>query len=281
MIPLLGIGTCFLGESPEAAAIEKAAILRGLSLGMNLLDTAEMYGGGGSESLIGDMLRNRTISRAEVIIVTKVCPQNASPPTLFKSCEASLKRLGTDYIDIYLLHWRDDCVSLPDTINGMEELVRRGDIRRWGVSNFDVRDMEDLFLAPEGMRCAVNQVLYHLGSRGIEYDLLPWLHSHGVTAMAYCPLAQGGKLRRTAADFHTNPALGALAAKYKASIFQIMLAFVLRNNDICAIPKAANIAHIEENAAAPALAAAITADEWAAIDVTYPPPAYKMHLDMD
>jgi len=281
MLPVLGQGACFLGERPDSAANEKAALARGFSLGMNLVDTAEIYGDGGSERLIGDMLRSGAVNRPDILLMTKVRPENAVPPALNESCDASLRRLGTDYIDIYLLHWRDARVRLDDTVRGMEGLVRGGKILRWGVSNFDAGDMEELFGIPGGDNCFLNQVLYHLGSRGIEYDLLPWLRSHNVAAVAYCPLAQGGKLRRTSPEFLTNGTLGALADKYGASIFQIMLAFVLRNNDICAIPKAASAAHVAENAAAPALAAAITAGEWAALDGDYPPPAYKMHLDMD
>jgi diketogulonate reductase-like aldo/keto reductase len=303
-----------LGECAKTAENEKAALLRGLSLGMKLIDTAEIYGGGGSELLIGDMLRARMCRRADVIIMTKAAPANASPSAaLYNACEASLRRLGTDYIDYYLLHWRDDgggsggssdseggssgsggaeCASasgvnivardaLAETAYGMNELVRRGLIWRWGVSNFDVCDMSELFESEGGANCAVNQVLYHLGSRGIEYDLLPWLRDHRVEAVAYCPLAQGGKLRRTASDFTTDATLCGLAKKYNANVFQIMLAFIIRNNNICAIPKAASIAHVEENAAAAALAAAIEPRDWATLDAAYPPPSYKMHLDMD
>jgi len=280
-LPVLGQGACFLGERPERANDEKAALSRGFSLGMNLVDTAEIYGDGGSERLIGDVLRGGAVRRADVLLMTKVCPGNAAPPAVYQSCDASLQRLGADYIDIYLLHWRDARVPLADTVCGMEELVRRGKILRWGVSNFDAGDMEELFAIPGGENCFLNQILYHLGSRGAEYDLLPWLGKHNVAAVAYCPLAQGGKLRRTAPDFFTDETLGALAKKYGASVFQIMLAFVLRNGDICAVPKAASAAHVAENAGAPALAAAITPAEWAVLDGVYLPPAYKMHLDMD
>ena len=275
------MGTCYLGERVDMRAAETAALARGVALGMGLLDTAEMYGDGAAELLIGDMLRSRSLRRADVTIVTKVCPCNASPPTLYKSCDASLARLGVDCIDLYLLHWRDGSVALPEMAGGMEELVSRGKIRRWGVSNFDVADMEELFRAPHGDRCAANQILYHLGSRGAEFDLLPWLAKHGVAAMAYCPLAQGGQMRRTTPDFLTEPTLRNLAGKYNVSIFQILLAFVLRSGNICAIPKAASIRHIEENASAPTLAAAISSEDWAALEAAYPPPSHKMHLDMD
>ena len=281
VLPVLGQGACFMGERAETVNTEKAALMRGLSLGMNLVDTAEIYGDGGSERLIGDMLRGRLFNRGDVILMTKVHPCNASPPSLYESCDNSLLRLGTDHIDIYLLHWRDVSVPLDTIVYGMEELKRRGKILHWGVSNFDVSDMEELFKLSNGSSCAVNQVLYHLGSRGIEYDLLTWLHSHDVAMVAYCPLAQGGRLRRTSIDFSSNAALCAVAEKYNTSIFQIMLAFVLRIKKICAIPKAASIAHIEENAAAPALAMAITPGDWAALDDVFLPPTAKMHLDME
>ncbi|MDR3120461.1 MAG: aldo/keto reductase, partial [Clostridiales bacterium] len=175
-LPALGQGACFIGERADTAQAEKAALLRGLSLGMSHIDTAEMYGGGGSERLIGEALRRNRVPRAEVVLTSKVCPWNAAPPALFASCDASLRRLGTDYLDLYLLHWRGE-IALAETVAGMEELVRRGRIRRWGVSNFDVADMEELWRLPDGRNCAADQVLYHLGSRGIEFDLLPWLRA--------------------------------------------------------------------------------------------------------
>ena len=280
-LPSLGQGTCYFGENIDSAGVEKGALLRGFSLGMNLVDTAEMYGEGGSELLIGDILRGGLARRRDIIIMTKVCPRNAAHPVLQKSCDNSLKRLGVEYIDVYLLHWRDENVSLAETVRGMEDLARAGKILRWGVSNFDVADMEELFSQPGGENCSVNQVLYHLASRGVEYDLLPWLRARGVSAVAYCPLAQGGAMRRTAPDFTSDAALGALAKKYGAGIYQIMLAFVLRNGDITAIPKAASVKHTEENARARALAAQITSADWAELDAAYPPPSNKMHLDMD
>ena len=268
-----------MGERAELADSETEALLCGISLGANLLDTAEMYGGGGSERLIGGLLRSGLVKREDVALMTKVRPENSSPPALFENCDASLDRLGAAYVDFYLLHWRGGA-DLREVAGGMEELARRGKIRRWGVSNFDVADMEELFDVPGGKNCAVNQVLYHLGSRGIEYDLLPWLRRRGVKTVAYCPLAQGGALRRTAPDFATDATLGAIAQKYGASVFQVMLAFVIHNG-ACAIPKASSAAHAAENAAAPALADALSAEDWAALDAAYAPPSAKMHLDMD
>lgn len=279
-LPRLGQGTCFMGERAETAEAETAALLCGLSYGMNLIDTAEMYGDGASETLIGDLFRKKRATRSDVVLMTKVFPYNSSPPALFKSCENSLRRLGSDYLDYYLLHWRDGA-DLAETVLGMEELVRRGSVRRWGVSNFDVADMEELFGLPGGANCAVDQIMYHLASRGVEYDLLPWLETHGVNAVAYCPLAMGGGLRRTAPAFESCAELRGVAEKYGASIFQIMLAFTLRNAVVSAIPKASSAAHAAENARALKLATVIDAGDWAALDAAYPPPAYKMHLDME
>ena len=280
-LPLLGMGTCYMGERPEAAEDETGALLRGLSRGMRLADTAEMYGDGGSERLIGDIFRRRLARREDVAVMTKVLPENSAPPALFESCDRSLARLGTDYIDAYLLHWRTGRVRLAETVRGMEALVRCGKILRWGVSNFDTADMCELFALPGGQNCAVNQVMYNLGSRGIEYDLLPWMRARGVAPVAYCPLAQGGRLARMGRKFEASAALAATAKKYGATIYQMMLAFVLRGGDICAIPKAASAAHVDENAAAPALARAVSPEDWAALDAAFPPPTAKMHLDME
>ena len=275
-LPVLGQGGWNLGDDPARADDEKAALRHGLTLGLTLIDTAEMYGDGRSEYLIGQALAD--ISRDSFQLCSKVYPHNAGRPTLIQSCDASLRRLNTDYLDLYLLHWPGD-IPLAETVNGMEELIRAGKIRRWGVSNFDVGDMEALWRTPGGDRCAVNQVLYHLGSRGVEYDLLPWLRTHNVAMMAYCPLAQGGTLRRTRQDFLTDPTLCAVAQKYNASIMQVMLAFVLRQQGVTAIPKAGHALHVEQNAQA--LTLNISLADWQAIDDVFWPPSSKMHLDIE
>lgn len=274
--PQLGQGGWTIGDDPDHADAEIAALRLGLELGMNLIDTAEMYGEGKSESLIGRTVRG--LARESFHLVSKVYPHNAGRDRLRQSCENSLRRLDTDYLDVYLLHWRGS-VPLAETVEGMESLVREGKVRAWGVSNFDTADMEELWKTPGGDRCTVNQVLYHLGSRGIEYDLLPWMAEHGVVCMAYCPLAQGGRLARLGQDLRSNPALLRIANKHGATVPQILLSFVLRREGITAIPKAGSMTHVRQNAAARALR--IASEDWAALDAVFWPPTSKMHLDIE
>jgi diketogulonate reductase-like aldo/keto reductase len=276
MLPALGQGGWHIGDDPGRARSEMEALQLGLDLGLTLIDTAEMYGGGRSELLIGNALQGR--GRGEYQLVSKVYPHHAGRPDIFKSCDASLARLKTDYLDLYLLHWRGG-VPLRETVECMEELVRAGKIRRWGVSNFDTPDMEELWDIPGGKNCAVDQVLYHLGSRGIEYDLLPWLSAHRMAAMAYCPLAQAGALRRMHRDFYKDKTLFSVASKYRISVMQLLLAFVLRQENAIAIPKAGSPAHVEENAKVPDIA--VSDEDWAEIDRAFWPPTEKMHLDIE
>jgi diketogulonate reductase-like aldo/keto reductase len=235
-----------------------------------------MYGNGKSERLIEKAMRG--IKRDEYLLVSKVYPHNAGKPNIFASCDASLKRLGTDYLDLYLLHWRGS-VPLAETVECMEALVRAGKIRRWGVSNFDVADMEELWSLPGGKNCAVNQVLYHIGSRGIEYDLIPWLSERGVAVMAYCPLAQGGTLQRMKKEILTDGTLLSIAEKYGITVMQLMLAFTLRKTNLTTIPKAGTPEHVEENTVA--LEASISEEDWDKVDKVFWPPTSKMHLDME
>jgi diketogulonate reductase-like aldo/keto reductase len=274
--PALGQGGWHLGDDPRKANAEMAALRHGVELGMNLIDTAEMYGDGRSETLIGAALSD--LRREDYLLVSKVYPQNAGRSGILRSCDASLKRLRAERLDLYLLHWRGD-IPLSETVGCMEELVGAGKIRAWGVSNFDVADMEELWTIPGGERCAVNQVLYNLGSRGVEYDLLPWLRARGVTAMAYCPLAQAGSLRRMGKDYPSDETLLDIAGKYGISVMQLMLAFVLKQDNLIAIPKSGALAHVEENAQARGLA--IAKEDWDAIDSVYWPPTSKMHLDIE
>ncbi len=276
LLPALGLGGWHLGDDPRRAADEMAALRRGVSLGVNLIDTAEMYGEGASETLVGRALAD--VPRDEYVLVSKVYPHNAGRPAIFRSCEASLKRLKTDHLDVYLLHWRGG-VPLEETVACMEEMVAAGKIKRWGVSNFDTGDMEELFSVPGGNRCAVNQVLYNVTSRGIEYDLIPWLTEHNVAAMAYCPLAQAGRLRRMSADVRTDRTLRTIADARGVSVMQLMLAFVLRCSGVIAIPKSGNPTHVEENAAA--LKIVLTRDELERVDAVFLPPTCKMHLDIE
>jgi diketogulonate reductase-like aldo/keto reductase len=275
-LPVLGQGGWNLGDDPEKAADEAAALRLGLDLGLTLIDTAEMYGNGRSEQLIGNAFSQRR--REEYQLVSKVYPHNAGRPDIFQSCDASLNRLQTDYLDLYLLHWRG-AIPLRETVECMEALARAGKIRRWGVSNFDTADMEELWSVPGGTNCAVDQVLYNLDSRGIEFDLLPWLRAHGVAAMAYCPLAQAGALRRMHRDLMRAPALLAVAAKYRITAAQLMLAFVLRQDHVIAIPKMGSAAHVRENAAVPELS--VSDADWEQIDREFWPPTAKMHLDIE
>ena len=192
-VPALGQGTWYLGDDPAARAREISALRTGVGAGMRLIDTAEMYGGGRSEKLVGEAIANTP--REELFLVSKVLPENAGEKHIFQCCDATMKRMGVDYLDLYLLHWRGS-VPLAETVRCLEQLKEMGKIKNWGVSNFDIDDMEELWRIPQGRNCQVNQVLYHMGSRGIEYSLLPWMREHQVALMAYCPLAQGGSLRR-------------------------------------------------------------------------------------
>jgi len=265
LAPRLGLGTWRMGESAPARSREIAALRRGLELGMTLIDTAEMYGEGGAESVVGEALRGR---RDEAFLVSKVYPQNAGGAALRRACEASLRRLATDRIDLYLLHWRG-AVPLKSTVEGMETLRGEGKIGAWGVSNFDTDDMADLFSAG-GAGCAANQILYNLARRGPEFDLLPALAARSIAAMAYSPIEQG--------RLPKSGALVELARRFDATPFQIALAWVLRRPEVIAIPKAAAIDHVEANRAAWDLQLDDTA--LAALDGAFAPPARKTPLAM-
>ncbi|MGN0904429.1 MAG: aldo/keto reductase [Alphaproteobacteria bacterium] len=271
-VPAIGQGTWRLGDVPACATQETEALRQGVSLGMALIDTAEMYGEGRSERLVGRAVE--ILPRGDVFLVSKVLPSNAGYDRIFRSCDASLKNLGTDYLDLYLLHWRSS-VPLEETVAAMEELVAAGKIRRWGVSNFDIDDMEELWSLPDGKNCAVNQVLYHIGSRGVEYSLLPWMRERGIALMAYCPLAIGGKLRR---ELYGHPVLRDIAAAHHASVPQIMLAFLIRGGGVIAIPRTGNPEHTRENAAAGDIE--LTGGEIDRINAVLPAPAHKVRLDM-
>ncbi len=262
-VSLIGQGTWRMGEDPSARRQEVAALQLGLDLGMNLIDSAEMYGEGGAEQVVGEAIAGR---RDQVFLVSKVYPHNASRHGVVAACERSLKRLGTEHIDLYLLHWRGQ-YPLAETVEAFERLCEQGKIGRWGVSNFDVDDLEEL----DDPRCATNQVLYNPEARGIEFDLLPWSQAHTVPTMAYCPIAQGGKLLRHAT-------LQAIADKHGVTPAQACLAWVLRQDGVIAIPKAVSPAHVRQNAAAAELR--LDADDLRQIDQACPPPRRKQHLAM-
>ncbi|WP_342423903.1 aldo/keto reductase [Paenibacillus sp. FSL E2-0178] len=271
VLPRLGQGTWTMGEHAANRAEEIAALRHGVELGMNLIDTAEMYGDGRSEELVGEVVQG---IRDKVFLVSKVYPHNAAGSALIRSCEASLKRLGTDHLDLYLLHWRGT-IPLEETVEGMEALVASGKIARWGVSNFDTPDMQELLRIPGGNHCAVNQVLYHLGSRGIEHELLPWLSGHKIPVMAYSPLAQAGTLRKGLTE---NETVQRIARDHEATPLQILLAWSIREAEVLAIPKAGTRQHVEENAAAGKLV--LTSDELWQLDDAFPQPSWKVPLDM-
>ena len=209
IVPALGQGTWYLGDDPAKRAQEVSALRTGMGAGMRLIDTAEMYGDGRSEKLVGEAIA--AAPREELFLVSKVLPENAGEKHIFQCCDATMNRMGVDYLDLYLLHWRGS-VPLAETVRCLEQLKELGKIKNWGVSNFDIGDMEELWRIPGGRNCQVNQVLYHMGSRGIEYSLLPWMREHRVALMAYCPLAQGGALRR---GLLTDPAVLAVAETHR------------------------------------------------------------------
>lgn len=260
-IPALGLGTWRMGERARDAAAEIAALKLGLDLGLTLIDTAEMYGDGGAEEIVRQAIAGR---REEVFLVSKVLPQNAHRKAAIKACEASLKRLGTDRLDLYLLHWRGG-VPLAETLEAFVALQSAGKIKRWGVSNFDLQDMTEL-----GATAAANQVLFNLTRRGIEWDLLPWCRKRGIPVMAYSPIEQGRILR--------NKTLLRLAHERGCGAAQLALAWVLGHDGVLAIPKAADPDHLREDRAA--LDLVLSTEERAALDAAFPPPTRASALEM-
>ncbi|CAI9407225.1 2,5-diketo-D-gluconic acid reductase B [Pleomorphomonas sp. T1.2MG-36] len=265
-VPALGLGTWMMGDDQSRRAEEIAALRRGLDLGMTLIDTAEMYGEGASERLVGEAIAGR---RDDVFLVSKVYPHNASKAGTVAACERSLKRLGTDRLDLYLLHWRGK-YPLAETVEAFEGLKAAGKIRHWGVSNLDSDDMDELLAVPGGEAVAANQVLYNLSRRGIEWDLLPSLQRRGIPVMAYSPVEQAKLLRERR--------LAALAADHGASIAQLALAFVLDRDGVIAIPKAGRAAHVEDNAGS--LDVVVTDELRASLDALFPPPRRATPLEM-
>ena len=264
-IPALGQGTWHMGESRAAREREVAALRLGLDLGMTLIDTAEMYADGGAEEVVGEAIAGR---RDEVFLVSKVYPHNASRRGAVAACERSLKRMRVGTIDLYLLHWRGS-VPLEETVEAFEALQRAGKIRHWGVSNCDVDDLEEL--GPALARCATDQVLYSLEHRGAEFDLLPFCARHRMPVMAYSPIGQGGKLLR-------HRALHEVGARHGATPAQVALAWTLRDPNIVSIPKAADPAHVRENAAAREIT--LTGEDLATLDAAFAPPTRKRGLAM-
>ena len=258
-VPALGLGTWKMGEDRKRAAGEAAALSLGIDLGMTLVDTAEMYGDGGAEEVVAQAMAGR---RDRVFVVSKVYPHNAGRKSAVIACERSLRRLRTDRIDLYLLHWRGR-VPLAETVAAFEQLRSEGKIARWGVSNFDTADMRELFALPEGPRCATNQVLYHLAERGIEWELLPWMRERRIPVMAYSPLGQGSLL--------LNPKLAGIAKPLRATPAQVALRWLMRTRDVIVIPESANPDHVRANRGSTSIGLDGTTLE--AIDAAFPPPS--------
>jgi diketogulonate reductase-like aldo/keto reductase len=262
-VPVIGQGTWHMGENPAERSSEVAALRQGIELGMTLIDTAEMYGEGGAEEVVGEAIRD---CRDRIFLVSKVYPHNASCKGVPQACERSLRRLGTECIDLYLLHWRGQ-YPLAETVEAFERLKDEGKIRRWGVSNFDLDDMHEL----ADPACATDQVLYNPAERGIEFDLLPWCQAQQMPVMAYCPLGQGGALLR-----HT--AVLEVAQRHETQPAQVVLAWALRQPGVLVIPKAVNAEHIRANASAADMQ--LSDDDLAILDQAFPPPSRRQALQM-
>jgi diketogulonate reductase-like aldo/keto reductase len=265
-VAALGIGTWNMGERPEKRKDEIAALHCAIDSEMTLIDTAEMYGDGAAEEMVGQALEGR---RSDAFVVSKVLPNHASRKGTVAACEASLRRMATDYIDLYLLHWRGQ-FPLAETVSALEQLKRDGKIRHWGVSNFDTEDMEELVALPEGGNVQTDQVLYNLTRRGIEFDLMPWCRQRTMPLMAYSPLEQGRLLR--------HPELRRLAQVQSATPAQVALAWVLRNDQVIAIPKAGTSAHVKQLRAAVDIA--LSQVDLLALDTAFPPPDEKVPLEV-
>jgi diketogulonate reductase-like aldo/keto reductase len=271
--PALGLGTWRMGESTARRSSEVAALRAAMEMGYRVIDTAEMYGEGGAEKVVGaavaEAMRGGTICRDELFIVSKVCPHNADAGGLIAACGRSLARLGLDHIDCYLLHWRG-AVPLAETVAAFESLRETGRIRMWGVSNFDLDDMRELLAEDGGGRCATNQIYYSLTARGAAFDLLPWQTAHGIVTMAYSPIDQGA----LAAAAPLRP----LAERLGATPAQLALAWLCGQPGVMAIPKAATVAHLKENLGSQSLV--LSADDLAQLDLVFPPPRRKVALAM-
>ena len=272
-VPAVGQGTWHTGDDPAMHDREVKALRAGIDSGMTLIDTAEMYGHGKSELVVGDAIK--PYDRDRLFIVSKVLPQNAGKKNMRRSCEESLKRLGTDYLDLYLYHWRGS-IPLSETVNCLQELKDSGLIRDWGVSNFDTADMRELSRLKYSENCAAVQDLYHIGSRGTEFSLHPYLRANGIAFMAYCPLAINSTLRRGITE---NDTLRQIAAAHGASVQQIMLAWAIRDGNTIAIPKSSSEQHTAENAAAGNIQ--LTDDELERLDREFPAPDREVPLDVE
>lgn len=275
-VPALGIGTWYLGEDRTKRKQELESLKEGVHAGMTLIDTAEMYGSGKAELLVKEAMRDilKEMKREELYLVSKVLPNHAGKDRIETALDNTLMRMGVEQLDLYLYHWRGS-YPLEETVAEFERVKKAGKIKEWGVSNFDIDDMEELWETPGGQNCLVNQVLYHTGSRGIEYSLLPWMREHEVALMSYCPLAQAGTLKR---GLMTHPVLVGLAEKYNATVEQIMLAWNIRDGYTIAIPRSGKAEHTLQNAGADLIT--LSEEDYQAIDRAFPKPVRKEYLDM-
>lgn len=269
-LPAIGIGTWHIGDDPQKRLSEIKAIQAAIDQGATVIDTAEMYGMGRAESVVKDAITG--YPREKLYIIDKVLPENASHRQLEASLDQSLKRVGTDYFDLYLLHWRGS-IPLSETVTELETMVKKGKIRHWGVSNFDVADLHELWQLPDGQNCVANEDLYNLDERGIEFDLIPLMNEHKLPLIAYSPLAQADTISgRLTAD----PLLKELATNHQASVYQIMLAWTLRHGNVLSIPKAATPQHARDNVQA--LEISFAPDELDALSKHFPAPTSKQPL---
>ena len=269
----LGIGTWKMGEIPKNKNEEIASIRYALENGIRLIDTAEMYGNGNSEKLIAESIKD--FDREKLYLVSKVLPSNAGEKNIFKSCENSLKNLNVDYLDLYLLHWRGS-IPFEETIRCMEKLKKDGKIKNWGVSNMDIDDMQELLSIPNGKNCLVNQVLYHLASKGIEYSLKPLTDKNHITIMAYCPIAQGGRLKN---QLLSSKSVQELSKKYLISPIQVLLTYMLEKENTISIPKASKLEHMKEIVACRNIH--FEKEDILLLDSEYPKPTKKIPLDIE
>lgn len=271
-VPAIGIGTWHMGDDPAQRATKIAAIRAGITAGARVIDTAEMYGSGRAESLVGEALQ--PLDRNQLFLISKVLPENASKRRMEASLDASLQRLRTDYVDLYLYHWRGS-VPLAETVAELQRLQRTGKIRSWGVSNFDIADLQELWALPGGDQAVANEDLYHLGSRGLDYAVLPWQADHNLPLIAYSPVAQGDSWGQHLA---TNATVKQIAVAHDVTVYQVLLAWAIRNPQTLAIPQTSSVAHMTQNIAAGELT--LTPTELAALDQQFPRPTKKEALDI-
>lgn len=277
-MPKLGQGTWHMGENDLHKEREVKGLQHGISLGLNMIDTAEMYADGKAENIVGNAIRG--MKREDLYLVSKVYPWNATKEHMYSSLERTLKLMETDYLDMYLWHWHED-EDMAEAVYCLEDLKAQGKIKRWGVSNFDVADMEELWSVPDGDKCCVNQVMYNLGARGIEFDLMQWQRERNVPFMAYCPVGQAGALVTEAgvskAILMNDERVLEVARSKGISVIQLLLAWVMRQPDMVAIPKAVGLDHIEENVAASNIV--LTDEELALLDESFPAPTCKVPME--